>query len=1006
MSTKILSHKVFRFVVVALFSLPIAVLVTANEEKEAVAAVSLTVVKATAGYTHGCAVMADGTVRCWGNNLSGQIGDGTTTSRTSAGVLVSGITNAIDVGVNPGNYEPNSRSCALLSDGEIRCWGVNYASSRAYLGTGDTVSRYQTPVPVCRSGSYAAGTCVPLDNVVQMSLDGYGGCGLVSTNGASTADNRVYCWGEIGQSGTLNAIPVCTSGSVAGNNCVEFTDAVDIDSNQYHRCARTADSRAFCWGSNTSAQLGTESNSPTSRWQAAPIQENGADISDVIDISTAGKATCIIRLPVSPSTINRIQCVGETYYGILGDGVNGTNSFVATWGDICGHSRSTPVASTCATTVLPGSATKLNGGSTAMCAYIANGYGSGDNGWSCWSGSSGLTVYIARPSSSSGTVYGYIGQLCSASGTYSTAGECDPAQRFAAPEVDLTGATPCGVLAGNAYCWGMGGGGSITGQSSWVYYPSLISMGASLRFRSDISGVEPGASFAQQPEVQLVGSNGQDVATSGVAVTVTMQTLSGTGTLGGTTSVTTDAQGRATFSNLEISAVGNYVLSFEATGYGSVGQSVLVFVPTSRTLSLSTQYASSYAANASIPAVTATPSAGSGTKTFSSLTTSVCTVNASTGAITVVSTGTCTVRAQIAAAGSYGSATSATDSFSIVGATRTITISPSSYTNTYTLPVSGPTLTTTVSAGAGTITFASLTSSVCTVNSNSGVVSFVAAGTCQISATVAASGLYGSATSSTISIAVTAASVAVTTTTAPSSGTGTQGGGGGTSSGTTLPRGTATTITPSNTSVSTSTPETSTSTTTTTTVVLPKITVPNVSSTGAAALIDGEEVRAEITRVNNELNVRAGPIIARIWGVSATGEKVPLDAEGRLRMKSTDLVAVDVQGFMSGSEVEVRMYSDPVLLGRSTVSDLGRVAAQYDIPDSLEDGRHTVVLFGESMSAKELTFALELFIGDEASGPSALTVLVWLLLGAAVVSALVIPALLRRRNDEDEATTE
>jgi hypothetical protein len=265
------------------------------------------------------------------------------------------------------------------------------------------------------------------------------------------------------RTGTVVAVPVCTSGW--GVPCVEFSGAVKIDSNQYHRCARTDDSKAYCWGQNVNAQLGREiSSNLDADWVATAITSGGSAISDVIDIATGMDNTCIIRSPIAPSTINRIQCVGQRFYGHLGNGMNAETGFVSNWTDICGHSRSVPnSAQPCASTTLPGSATQLRGGSTIMCAYIADGYGTNDAGWSCWSASG--AEHLARPSYSTATVYGYIGQLCSSSGAYSASGECAVGKRFAAAEVDVSGSTPCGVVSGAVYCWGMGAGGSILGTS-------------------------------------------------------------------------------------------------------------------------------------------------------------------------------------------------------------------------------------------------------------------------------------------------------------------------------------------------------------------------------------------------------------------------------------------------------------------------------------------------------------------------------------------------------------
>lgn len=82
----------------------------------------------TAGTEHTCAVLSKGAIQCWGNNGSGELGNGTTTD-SSVPVTAIGITNAVAV-VAGGWY-----TCAMLSGGIVQCWGDN---AYGELGNGST----------------------------------------------------------------------------------------------------------------------------------------------------------------------------------------------------------------------------------------------------------------------------------------------------------------------------------------------------------------------------------------------------------------------------------------------------------------------------------------------------------------------------------------------------------------------------------------------------------------------------------------------------------------------------------------------------------------------------------------------------------------------------------------------------------------------------------------------------------------------------------------------------
>jgi len=166
-------------------------------------------------------------------------------------------------------------------------------------------------------------------------------------------------------------------------------------------------------------------------------------------------------------------------------------------------------------------------------------------------------------------------------------------------------------------------------------------------------------------------------------------------------------------------------------------------------------YDASYELVDTPPTITSTPSAGAGTKSYSSSTTSVCTINSSSGVVAFVSAGTCTIGSSIASDGTYNTANASDISFLVGLAARTLTIDVASYEATYELADAPPTITSTASAGAGTKSYTSLTPGVCTINSSSGVVTFVATGTCTIDADIASDGTYGAADALDISFTVT-----------------------------------------------------------------------------------------------------------------------------------------------------------------------------------------------------------------------------------------------------------
>ncbi len=113
-----------------------------------------------AGFSHTCALLSDGSAACWGRGIDGQLGDGTATKQRLSPTAVVGLANAVSIS-STGND-----TCALLAGGTLACWGVNLYGQ---LGDGTTTTRVAPIAVPGLSGvvSVAAGwnhTCATLED--------------------------------------------------------------------------------------------------------------------------------------------------------------------------------------------------------------------------------------------------------------------------------------------------------------------------------------------------------------------------------------------------------------------------------------------------------------------------------------------------------------------------------------------------------------------------------------------------------------------------------------------------------------------------------------------------------------------------------------------------------------------------------------------------------------------------------------------------------------------------
>ena len=218
------------------------------------------VIQISGGSYHFCALKSDQTVWCWGRNNFGQLGDGSTATRYIP-VVIDGLSGVSQV--DCGGYH----TCALLEAGTIRCWGYNVYGQ---LGNNTTTTRYS---PVAVEG--LAG-----QTAVQIAAGMHFTCAVFS-------DARARCWGyngygQLGCGDTTNRLtPVTVS---------LLTTVTQISTGLYHTCATLEDNTAACWGYNGYGQLGDNSTSQRN----SPVVVNG--LTNTQMIACGYYSTCAVLM--------------------------------------------------------------------------------------------------------------------------------------------------------------------------------------------------------------------------------------------------------------------------------------------------------------------------------------------------------------------------------------------------------------------------------------------------------------------------------------------------------------------------------------------------------------------------------------------------------------------------------------------------------------------------------------------------------------------------------------
>ena len=247
------------------------------------------------GSDHACALMATGGVKCWGVNYWGQLGDGTLNQRTSP----------VDVLVAPGGTplggaialtSSADHTCALITGGSVKCWGRNM---RGQLGDG-TINNATTPVTVLVTPGGAT-----LTGVSSVTAGGDHTCALMTEGG-------VKCWGYnfYGQLGDNT-----TTQRNNPSNVIGLSSGVSSVSAGYnHTCAVLTGGGVKCWGNNANGQLGDGTTSQRNTPVDVLTTPSGAAITGISLVSAGGYSTCAL------TTAAGGKCWGGNASGNVGDG--------------------------------------------------------------------------------------------------------------------------------------------------------------------------------------------------------------------------------------------------------------------------------------------------------------------------------------------------------------------------------------------------------------------------------------------------------------------------------------------------------------------------------------------------------------------------------------------------------------------------------------------------------------------------------------------------------------
>ena len=226
-----------------------------------------------AGQYHACAIQTGRTLWCWGSNVFGQAGIDSSLQQQDTPARVGARSGWAQVSAG-GDY-----SCAIRADGTLWCWGLIEWQAGSW----------ESLRPVQIGTGFA-----------QVSLGATEAC-------AVRDDHTLWCWGDnsSGQLGTGSG----TGGGAFPQQVGSYAGWARVAAGGQHVCAVRSDGSLWCWGDNTSGQLGTGSLTPGQ--EDAPVRVGTA--ANWAQAAAGAQHTCAIR------TDGTLWCWGDGLLGQLGD---------------------------------------------------------------------------------------------------------------------------------------------------------------------------------------------------------------------------------------------------------------------------------------------------------------------------------------------------------------------------------------------------------------------------------------------------------------------------------------------------------------------------------------------------------------------------------------------------------------------------------------------------------------------------------------------------------------